>query len=425
MSEEIFGAASAYIERNAEALVATWIEWVKARVQTTTITALPERALRNHVPPVLQSLARYLVNPIELAREELLGHLRLHGQIRRDQGYSLEEVLAEFDGLADLVTRGVYREIALHVKEPALDDVLELTKRLATGLRSISFITVGTYNAFDQERANSMSEGLEEFARAVAHELRSPINTLALGLHLMRGREPSVEDLDSHMSVMDAAVKRASALIDTVHTLAVAEGARAGSRLALLKEALLRITDDFADEAKTAGVELRVDGAIPEVRIEAILLYIVLANIVGNAVKYHDPEKKKRWARITVKLIEEEHDSGFCEIKVADNGIGIPTELQSRVFQKGFRAHPDHAQGTGLGLHIVQQAVTTRGGTVRLESDDKKGTAVTVRMRCLEGDAGALSAERFSVRRFVRESRSEASEQRSAKLPDDQGHVES
>jgi signal transduction histidine kinase len=239
---------------------------------------------------VLQSLARYLVNPIELAREELLGHLRLHGQIRRDQGYSLEEVLAEFDGLADLVTRGVYREIALHVKEPALDDVLELTKRLATGLRSISFITVGTYNAFDQERANSMSEGLEEFARAVAHELRSPINTLALGLHLMRGREPSVEDLDSHMSVMDAAVKRASALIDTVHTLAVAEGARAGSRLALLKEALLRITDDFADEAKTAGVELRVDGAIPEVRIEAILLYIVLANIVGNAVKYHDPE---------------------------------------------------------------------------------------------------------------------------------------
>jgi signal transduction histidine kinase len=419
MNERVFGVASAYIERNAEALVATWIEWVKARVQTTTVTALPERALRNHVPPVLQSLARYLVNPIELAREELLGHLRLHGQIRRDQGYSLEEVLAEFDGLADLVTRGVNREVSRVAGDSDMDAVLELTKRLATGLRSISFITVGTYNAFDQERANAMSEGLEEFARAVAHELRNPINTLALGMHVLRERTADTDDLASHMTVMDAAIRRASSLIDTVHTLAVAEGARAGSRLALLKEALVRTLDDFAEEAKTAGVELRVEGTLPDVRVEAILLYIVLANVIGNAVKYHDPAKKKRQARISAKLIAEEHDSGFCEIRIADNGIGIPAEMLSRVFQKGFRAHPDHAQGTGLGLYMVQQAVTTRGGSIRLESDDRKGTTVTVRMRCLESESGALSADRFSVRRFVRESMAEANAEKPL-LPDEQ-----
>ena len=85
--------AADYLEDNAEALVATWIEWVKNRVQTTTISALPERALRNHIPPVLRSLAQFLRNPVALARQDLLNHLRLHGQIRRDQGYALEEVL--------------------------------------------------------------------------------------------------------------------------------------------------------------------------------------------------------------------------------------------------------------------------------------------------------------------------------------------
>jgi hypothetical protein len=170
MSVTPCSVAADYVERNAEALVASWIDWVRERVPTRGGTARPERALRNHIPPVLLSLSRYLRDPVELARQELLGHLRLHGQIRRDQGYSLQAVLAEFDGLADLVTRGVNRVLEEHVPDPTPQEMLDVATRLARGLRSVSFIAVGTYNESDEQRAHAISTSLEEFARTITHE---------------------------------------------------------------------------------------------------------------------------------------------------------------------------------------------------------------------------------------------------------------
>ncbi len=187
--------ASDYLEQNAEALVTSWIEWVRGRVQTTVINALPHRALRNHVPPVLRSLAKFLRNPIELARQDLCNHLRLHGQIRRDQGYSLEEVLAEFEGLADVVTRGVSQAIQEHASDAESHDVLEVANRLASGLRSVSYIAMGTYIRADQDREQLMAASLEEFSRAIAHELRNPLNTLTLNLQVLQEELADHEDL--------------------------------------------------------------------------------------------------------------------------------------------------------------------------------------------------------------------------------------
>lgn len=401
MSTRACTVAAEYIERNAEALVASWILWLRDRVDTSTVNALPERALRNHVPPVLASLARFLHNPLELAREELYGHLRLHGQIRRDQGYSLTEVLGEFEGLADLVTRGVTRALETDAADAPATDHLEAATRLATGLRAISIATVGTFSASDEERANELAGSLEEFARAVSHEFRNPLNTLSLTVQLLRKGTVPADSLDDHLSIMEGAVARATALMDTVHTLAVAEGARAGGRLALLEDAVRRVVADFADDAHAAKVAVEVEHPLPAVRIEGMPLYIVLANVIGNAIKYHDRQKPHRWVRVSASVIEEEHDSGFCEVRIEDNGIGIPSELLPRVMQKGFRAHPEHAQGTGLGLHIAHRTATTRGGSIEIESEEGQRTNVVVRLRCLAADDDA--ACHLSIRRLIRD----------------------
>ena len=418
-SRDAFTIAADYLEANSEALVESWIDWVKGRVQTGTVAALPERALKNHVPPVLRSLADYLRNPVELARAELLGHLRLHGQIRRDQGYSLQEVLAEFDGLADLVTRGVSQALTRGAHSAPTEDVIGVLTRLATGLRSVSFIAVGTYGESDEERSRSLSAALEEFARAVAHELRNPLNTLMLGLQLMQETDLETEQAVAQLETMKASVRRAAALLDTIQTLAVAEGARKGARLVTLEEAVRRVVEEFSDDAKINGIEVSVAPELPDVRIEAMLVYVVLANVVGNAIKYRDPDKDESWVRISAEFIEEEHDSGFCEVTVEDNGLGVPAELVPRIFQRGFRAHPEHAQGTGLGLSIVQQAVNGRGGSVEMETEEGQGALVRVRMRCLQSSSSALSVERFSVHSLMGEKALGASNESSVpRLPD-------
>lgn len=394
-------AAADFLSENAEELVAEWIEWVQQRVPTTTVKALPARALRNHIPPVLVSLARYIRNPIEIVREELLSHLRLHGQVRRDQGYSLKEVLAEFDGLASIVTQRVNAAVLEQAGDADGEEVLEMATRLAAGLRSVSYIAMGTYSDSDAYRRHSIASGLEEFARAIGHELRNPLNTLGLGIQVLRTTGLDAGRVEEHVSAMEAAIHRTRNLLDTIHSLAVAEGARTGDQLVSLHSAVDKIVEELADRAKQADVEVRVEGDLPEVRIEAILAYIVLVNVVGNAIKYSDPDKDERWVEIDAAVVEEEHDSGFLEITVTDNGLGIPPELVSRVRQRGFRAHPEHAQGTGLGLHLVHRSITDRGGELVLESEDGSGTTVRATLRCLQSEASALTAERFRVEHLM------------------------
>jgi signal transduction histidine kinase len=395
-------AAARYLERNADALVSSWIDWVKSRVSTPAVTALPDRALRNHLPPVLKSLAEYLRTPAALARQELLGHLRLHGQIRRDQGYSLQEVLAEFDGLADIVTRGVNRAMRRSAPDADVEGVLDAATRLAVGLRSASYIAMGTFSQSDQERGQSIAASLEEFAGAICHELRNPLNTLGLSVELLRQGDDDQIRMNQRLDVMESAIHRSEQLLDSLNVIAVAESARTGQRLVSPEAAVRRVLEEFDAEIPTLGLEVDIE-TLPEVRIEAMPLYLVLANVIGNAIKYRDTSKSRQMIRIAASVIEEDHDSGFCEIVVQDNGIGIPPELIPRVTQKGFRAHPEHAQGTGLGLHIVQQAVISRGGDLQIDSEPGVGTTLRFRLRCLTPGMSSLTTDQFSVEQLMGE----------------------
>ncbi len=394
--DQVATVVSRFLEAESEAIVGRWIDWLKAHVPTRTVSALPERALRNHVPPALESLGRYVRNPVEIVRRELISHLRLHGQIRRDQGYSLKEVLAEFEGLADIVSNEVSELLRNEVSNAEAWELLAVSNRLAAGLRSISYIAMGTYADSEEERQRAVAKGLEEFGKTVFHELRSPLNALALGLEVLKNRAVRGDDLEDQFHSLEKTIRQTGDLLDTVHALAVTEGAQAQSKVVQLDYAINDVLRQLA-ERPGAVIETRIDEPLPEVWVEAILAYIVLVNVIGNATKYADPEKDESRISISASIESEEHDSGFCRILIEDNGLGIPAELLPRICQKGFRAHPEHAEGAGLGLYLAQRALMDRGGTLTIESEEGQGTRVVAKMRCLEGSASALSADRFSV----------------------------
>jgi signal transduction histidine kinase len=389
--------AADHLESNAESFVATWIDWLQERADSSDIWGLPERAVRNHVPPVLLSLADYIRDPAGVAREELIGHLKLHGTIRRDQGYSLKEVLAEFDGLAEIVTRALNARVLEAGSAVAVEDVLEMASRLAEGLRSVSFVAMGTYDESDEDLERTMSAGLEEFARAVIHDLRNPLHALSMGLELIEQISQD-DEVCKQTKAMKATVRRAAHLLETIHVLAVAEKARATSLMIALKDAVMRVVEEVEESAALAGVRIDVSDDLPLMEVEAIVIYLALINLVANSIRYSDFDKDEKWIRIDAAHIEEESNSGFCEVRVSDNGIGIPEELLPRVTKKGFRAHPEHGYGTGMGLYMVSQSLTERGGCLMIESKVGEGTTVTIRMRgrCTSGEprrADLLSIE--------------------------------
>jgi signal transduction histidine kinase len=128
----------------------------------------------------------------------------------------------------------------------------------------------------------------------------------------------------------------------------------------------------FALEETGAAVD--VQPGLPTIHGHAPLLGQLLANLVGNAIKYRRHDEP---ARIAVGWTTPGAEG--VEITVADNGIGVPPEHRERVFGLFQRLHGHGAYpGTGVGLAICKRIVEEHGGTIRL--DDTAGGGCTVRL---------------------------------------------
>jgi signal transduction histidine kinase len=138
------------------------------------------------------------------------------------------------------------------------------------------------------------------------------------------------------------------------------------------------IVEQHAAEIRQAGCRLSVEApaAVPgewdRLRVEQ-----VVANLLTNAAKYAPG------ARVEVRVAL---DAGCARIEVRDEGPGIPTSEQERLFRPFERVRPDQASGLGLGLFIVRQIVEAHGGVVTLTSAPGRGTTFVVELPCgLEG----------------------------------------
>jgi signal transduction histidine kinase len=106
----------------------------------------------------------------------------------------------------------------------------------------------------------------------------------------------------------------------------------------------------------------------------------LLKNIIGNAVKYRNPEIENSFAHVEFTST----DSSY-EIRVIDNGQGIPEKSLSRIFEMFYRASSSSV-GTGLGLYICKEIVTKLNGSIQVESEVGKGTSVLITIPKIAND---------------------------------------
>jgi signal transduction histidine kinase len=112
---------------------------------------------------------------------------------------------------------------------------------------------------------------------------------------------------------------------------------------------------------------------IPVMNVDPKLMGMVIENLASNAIKY-TPEE----GSVTLQLKHQAHGT---QIIVADDGLGIPSGQQDKIFSKLFRADnvkTHDTEGTGLGLYLVKSVVDYSGGTIRFKSKENKGTTFYV-----------------------------------------------
>jgi len=227
------------------------------------------------------------------------------------------------------------------------------------------------------DRLKDSFDRLARFSADIAHELRTPLGNLRGEFEVALNRARSPEEYREILSSGLEEIARLSRLIESLRFLARAEDPQSRiHREPLDAGTELRAVREFYDAAAAdAGVTIGVDAPAPlPARLDRTLFRRALGNLVENALA-HTP-------RGGSVALSGKRENGALQVTVLDTGRGIPPEHLSRVFDRFYRIDPSRnaaTGGMGLGLAIVKSIAELHGGSARLESEEGRGTRITLR----------------------------------------------
>lgn len=216
------------------------------------------------------------------------------------------------------------------------------------------------------------------FVSNVTHELKTPIAVVKLAtetLEMKRFRNP--EEEGKYLRTIMRETDRLAQLVDNILDFSRLESGKKMLRMGpvAVTDLVANTLESFRLRLEDQGFALDVDipSDLPRIRADVIALQHCLLNLLDNAVKY---SRERREIRLFARAQE-----GFVSISVADRGIGIDPEHQTRIFEKFVRVETGlvhTVKGAGLGLSLVDQIVRAHYGRVEVASTPGEGSIFTL-----------------------------------------------
>lgn len=216
-------------------------------------------------------------------------------------------------------------------------------------------------------RQIELNQALDSFVYRSSHDLRAPISS-ALGLIDITKQAESREEINRYLDLQQKSLKKLDTFINDIlyysqnrHKEIILETISIDS---LIQESLTQIQhlpsyNRIEFTQNLAGAE--------EIIGDRLRMRIIFNNIISNAYKYYDIQKPTSFLKINTKK-----DDKKMYITFEDNGLGIKSELIPKIFDMFYRA-THKAEGTGIGLFIVKEAIQKMGGSISCTSTLKEG----------------------------------------------------
>ena len=212
-----------------------------------------------------------------------------------------------------------------------------------------------------------------EFTANVSHELKTPLTSILGTAEILQNGLVKPEDVSHFAANIHREAGRLIGLVTTIIKLSRLDegGPTTTWENVDLYQTAKSALDRLSAAAEQRQVTLELRGEPVQIHGVPQIVDEILYNLCDNAVVYNRPGGK---VCVTVE------DTGkSARVMVEDTGIGIPQEVQSRVFERFYRADKSHsAGGTGLGLSIVKHGAAYLGAKVTLESEEGKGSTFTL-----------------------------------------------
>lgn len=233
---------------------------------------------------------------------------------------------------------------------------------------------------------------LEQFAYVASHDLQEPLRKVASFCQLLEKRYGDKLD-DRGRQYIDFAVdgaKRMQVLINDLLTFSRVGRLNDASVECALDEVLSKALTNLDTVVTETGAEVERPERLPRVVGDPTLLVMLWQNLLGNAVKFRDPD---RAPRIRITCDEDPDRAGSWRFCVTDNGIGIAPEFAEKVFVIFQRLHSrDTYGGTGIGLALCKKIVEHHGGRIWIDTAHTGGTRFCFTLPSVEDETGDTDA---------------------------------
>lgn len=232
----------------------------------------------------------------------------------------------------------------------------------------------------EREREKQVREERENFFTTAAHELRTP---LTLILSPLQEVLHSVRTTDAMREKLTIVYRNASSLHTLVDHLLYVQKIEAGMvKLHLsetdIPELIRSVSVSFVQMAETEQIEFSVDVCtdLPFLWVDKVKIASAVSNLLSNAFKY-----TPAGGNIELSLRRKEIDGKmFCLLSVTDTGVGVPKQMQKRIFESFVTGDnvPTVSSKVGIGLYIVKNTMSLHHGLVTLHSTPGKGSSFTL-----------------------------------------------
>jgi len=301
-------------------------------------------------------------------------------QFLEDRHEELREVYLEQEQIQVELRRKVNELTSLHRQIEEMNVGLEAKVRERTDeLERLNKVLQSA-----NEQLHELGRLKSEFFANVSHEFRTPL-TLTLGTFKTLLKSPLPAKSKALIGTGLRNTSRLLFLINEFLDLAKFDsGSMEVRKQCIDLAALVRAVAANFESADRRRVHFQGAGA--PVPLEADLRQIkkVLYNLLSNAFKFSDPDKGEVWIRLASR-------GDMVELEVEDNGIGIPRDQLSRIFERFAqveRRTTRRYEGTGIGLALVREIVTLHAGTIKVESELDRGSTFIISL-----PRGAASAD--------------------------------
>ncbi len=223
------------------------------------------------------------------------------------------------------------------------------------------------------QELNSMNERLNQFAAVLAHDIKLPIANISQYFGYIKDQykdKINQEDQNIFNSINESTIKLNNMINAILGYSSNNIGVNKNERVSL-KRVIVEVSNELSSQIKQNHATIQYVSNLPDVKANSILMDQLFLNLISNAIKFRNPDKKLE-ITISAKWYSEKQ----ALISVADNGSGIPIERLDSIFEMyNSYAENNENESSGIGLAVCKMLIKEFGGEIWVESEQGKGSA--------------------------------------------------